>query len=166
MSAFPVNPHRHDPYKNFRFRVIWDGRTVVGVSKVSGLSRQTEVIAIHDGSSGITSLGAGRTSYSPITLERGVTQDPAFEQWADLASSAERGGDVVSLKHLRKDIVIELLNEAGQVVKAYKVFRCWPSKYEAISDLDADGCSVAIETLVLQNEGWERDTSVPEPSEN
>ena len=69
----------------------------------------------------------------------------------------------ISLRNFRRDIIIELLNEEGRVAKAYKVYRCWVSEYQALPELDANGHAVAIEHMVLQNEGWERDADVPEP---
>ena len=163
MSQFTINPTRHDPYKNFKFRVKWDGRTVAGVSRVSALRRATEVIVHREGGDPSTSRRSpGTTSFEPITLERGVTHDPAFEDWANL--SWRHGGDV-SLKEFRKDITIELHNEAGQLVIGYNVFRCWVSEYQALPELDANGDAVAIQSITLQNEGWERDVSVVEPKE-
>jgi phage tail-like protein len=163
MPEFPVNPHRFDPYKNFKFRVKWDGKYVAGVSAVSPLRRTTEVLTYRTGSEPSSSRKApGRTSFDPITLERGVTHDTAFEEWAN---RVWRLGSGVSLATFRKDIVIELLNEAGHVAKAYLVYRCWPSEYQALPQQDANATEVAIEKLVLENEGWERDEAVGEPKE-
>jgi phage tail-like protein len=167
----PVNPQRLDPYKNFKFRVKWDGRYVAGVSKVSALKRTTEVVEHREGGDPSTSRKSpGRTQYEPITLERGVTEDAEFEQWANKVWKLGAAlGSEVSLADFRKDIILEFYNEAGQVVLAYKIYRCWPSIFQALPDLDANGAAVAIEALVLENEGWERDASVvppPEPSFN
>lgn len=165
MAPFTVNPTRVDPYRNFKFRVIWDGRHVAGVSKVSALRRSTVPVAHREGSDPSTAhLAPGSWRYDPITLERGVTHDTAFEAWANQAHSTA-GDGAMSLKNLRKDITIELLDEQGHVAIAYRVFRCWVSEYTAIADLDANADAVAIEQLVLQNEGWERDPSVTEPVE-
>ena len=167
MPEFSVNPHRKDPYKNFKFRVKWDGRYVAGISSVSALRRTIEVMTYRSGSepSLIRKL-PGRVSFEPITLERGVTHDTEFEDWANKVWRLGAGlGSEVALANFRKDIIIELLNEAGQVVKAYVVYRCWPSEYQALPDLDANANAVAIERLVLEHEGWERDQSVTEPSE-
>ncbi len=167
----PVNPQRFDPYKNFKFRLKWDGRYVAGVSKVSALKRTTEVVEHRAGGDPSTSRKSpGRTQYEPITLERGVSEDTEFEQWANKVWTLGAGlGSEVSLADFRKDIFLEFYNEAGQLVLAYKIFRCWPSVFQALPDLDANGAAVAIEALVLENEGWERDASVvppPEPSFN
>ena len=165
MAEFPVNPKRLDPYKNFKFRVKWDGRYVAGVSKVSALHRSTEVIESREGGDPSTShKSPGRTQYDSITLERGLTQDPAFEDWVNLVWKLGAGlGSEVQLNEFRKDIRIELYNEAGQLVRAYLVHRCWPTVYQALPMLEANANAVAIETLVLANEGWERDTTVVEP---
>ncbi len=167
----PVNPQRFDPYKNFKFRLKWDGRYVAGVSKVSALKRTTEVVEHRAGGDPSTSRKSpGRTQYEPITLERGVSEDTEFEQWANKVWTLGAGlGSEVSLADFRKDIFLEFYNEARQLVLAYKIFRCWPSVFQALPDLDANGAAVAIEALVLENEGWERDASVvppPEPSFN
>jgi phage tail-like protein len=165
MAEFSVNPQRFDPYKNFKFRVKWDGKYVAGVSKVGMLKRTTEVVKHREGGDPSTSRKSpGRTEYDAITLERGVTHDLEFEQWAnkvwDINSNVE-----VSLKDFRKDIIIEVYNEAGQKVIAYNVFRCWVSEYQSLPDLDANANAVAIQHLKLENEGWLRDVSVTEPTE-
>lgn len=167
MAQFTVNPTRFDPYKDFKFRVKWDGHYVAGVSKVSALRRTTEVIEHREGGDPSSSRKSpGRTQYDAITLERGVTHDLEFEQWANKVWNFGAGlGSEVSLKDFRKDITIELYNEAGQLVIAYKVFRCWVSEFQALPDLDADTGAVAIQHIKLENEGWERDASVQEPAE-
>lgn len=168
MAEFTVNAQRLDPYKNFKFRIKWDGKYVAAVSKVTGLKRTTEVVEHREGGDPSTSRKSpGRTDFDPITLERGITQDNAFEDWANLVWKYGAGlGSEVALKEFRKDIYLELLNEAGQVVKGYKIYRCWVSEYQALPDLDAGANAIAIEHIKIENEGWERDTSVveiPEP---
>lgn len=167
MVQFSVNAARLDPYKNFKFRVKWDGRYVAGVSKVGMLKRTTEVIEHRDGGAPSTvGKNPGQTKYEPIALERGVTHDKEFEQWANKVWNYGSGlGAEVSLKDFRKDIIIELLNEAGQVAIAYKIYRCWVSEFQALPELDANANAVAIQILMLQNEGWERDYEVTEPTE-
>ena len=166
MAKFSVNTHRFDPYKNFKFRVKWDGRYVAGISRVSALRRVTEVIEHREGGDPSTSRKSpGRTRYEPITLERGVTHDAALEDWANRVWRHGAAGSEVSLRDFRKDVTIELYNEAGQLVIAYRVYRCWVSEFQALPDLDAGIGSVAIQSITLQNEGWERDTAVVEPKE-
>jgi len=167
MAQFSVNAQRFDPYKNFKFRVKWDGRFVAGISKVGALKRSTKMVEHREGGDPSTSRKSpGRTEYDAITLERGVTHDLEFEQWANKVWNFGAGlGAEVSLKDFRKDIIIEVYNEAGQLVLAYKVYRCWVSEYQALPDLDANGEGVAIQTIKLENEGWERDVDVAEPSE-
>jgi phage tail-like protein len=167
MAQFSVNPQRFDPYKNFKFRVKWDGRYVAGISKVSTLKRTTEVVKFREGGDpSTTRKSPGRTEFEAITLERGVTHDTDFEAWANKVWNLGAGlGSEVSLKDFRKDVIIEVYNEAGQKVLAYKVFRCWVSEYQAVPDLDANANAVAIQHIKLENEGWERDTSVTEPTE-
>jgi phage tail-like protein len=167
MAQFTVNAQRFDPYKNFKFRVRWDGRYVAGVSKVGGLKRTTEVVEHRQGGDpSMVHKSPGRTKYEALTLERGVTHDREFEQWANKVWTFGSGlGAEVSLKDFRKDITVELYNEAGQLAIAYKVFRCWVSEYQALPDLDANANAVAIQHIKLENEGWVRDVDVPEPSE-
>ena len=165
MAQFTVNTHRFDPYKNFKFRIKWDGKYVAGVSKLSALKKSTEPVTHREGGDPSTSRVSPSTwSFEPITVERGVTHDPEFEDWANLIYNTD-GDAAISLKNFRKDIIIELLNEQGSVAKAYRIYRCWVSEYTALPELDANGNAVAIESMVLQNEGWERDTEVPEPEE-
>ena len=153
MAQFTVNATRIDPYRNFKFQVIWDQRTVAGVSKVSALKRTTEVVDHREGNDISTPRHSpGRTSFEPLTLERGVSFDPEFSNWANLVYSTE-GDAAVSLRNFRKDITINLLNLQGVVVRSYWVFRCWPSEYTALPELDANANAIAIQMLVLQNEG-------------
>lgn len=166
MAQFSVNANRFDPYKNFKFRVKWDGRYVAGVSKVSALKRTTEVVKHREGGDPSTSRKSpGRTEYEAITLERGVTHDPEFEIWANKVWNFGSVGEEVSLKDFRKPIILEVFNEAGQKAIAYKIFRCWVSEFQALPDLDANANAVAIQMLKLENEGWERDYDVTEPEE-
>lgn len=167
MAQFSVNKERFDPYKNFKFRVKWDGKYVAGISKVSALKRTTEVLKHREGGDPSTSRKSpGRTEYEAITLERGVTHDPEFERWANKVWLLNAGlGFEVSLKDFRKDIILDFFNEAGQLVLSYKIYRCWVSEYQALPELDANFSAIAIQLIVLQNEGWERDTSVTEPVE-
>lgn len=167
MAQFSVNAQRFDPYKNFKFRVKWDGRFVAGVSKIGALKRSTELVEHREGGDPSTSRKSpGRSKFEAITLERGVTHDTEFEKWANKVWNFGSGlGAEVSLKDFRKDIIIELYNEAGQLAIAYKVFRCWVSEFQALPDLDANANAVAIQTIKLENEGWERDYEVVEPNE-
>lgn len=167
MTQFAVNTQRFDPYKNFKFRVKWDGKYVAGISKVSGLKRTTEVVEHREGGDQSSSRKSpGRNKFDPITLDRGVTHDPEFENWANKVWNFGSGlGAEVSLKDFRKDIILEIYNEAGQLALAYKVFRCWVSEFQATADLDANANAVLIQHIKLENEGWERDTETPEPTE-
>jgi phage tail-like protein len=167
MAQFTVNAYRFDPYKNFKFRVRWDGRYVAGVSKVGSLKRTTEVVKHREGGDPSGSRKSpGRTEYDAITLERGVTHDPEFERWANKVWNYGSGlGSEVSLRDFRKDVIIEFYNEAGQLAIAYKVYRCWVSEFTAQPDLDANANAVAIQSIKLENEGWERDYDATEPTE-
>jgi phage tail-like protein len=167
MAQFSVNATRFDPYKSYKFRVKWDGRYVAGINKVSALKRTTDVVKFREGGDPSTERKSpGQTKYEAITLERGVTHDKDFEQWSNKIWNYGSGlGAEVSLKDFRKDIIIEVYNEAGQLAIAYKIYRCWVSEYQALPALDASGNAIAIQTLKLENEGWERDYEVTEPSE-
>ena len=168
MAKFSVNAQRFDPYKNFKFRVRWDGRYVAGISKVGALKRTTEPIKHRDGGDPSTERKSpGQTKYEAITLERGVTHDTEFEKWANKVWNFGSGlGSEVSLRDFRKDIILEMYNEAGQLALAWKIFRCWPSEFQAVPELDANASEVAIQTLKLENEGFERDLDVTEPQES
>ena len=167
MAQFSVNAQRFDPYKNFKFRVKWDGRYVAGISKVSGLKRTTEVVKHREGGDPSSSRKSpGRTEYEALSLERGVSHDTDFEKWANKIWNYGSGlGAETSLKDFRKDIIIEVYNEAGQLALAYKVYRCWVSEFQALPDLDANANAIAIQSIKLENEGWERDYAVTEPAE-
>jgi phage tail-like protein len=167
MAQFSANANRFDPYKNFKFRVKWDGRYVAGISKVGALKRTTEVVEHRVGGDPSTVRHSpGQSKYEAISLERGVTHDRDFEQWANKIWNWGSGlGAEVSLKDFRKDIIIEVMNEAGQVVISYNVFRCWVSEFTALPELDASANAIAIQSIQLQHEGWERDYEVTEPTE-
>jgi len=167
MAQFSVNAQRFDPYQNFKFRVKWDGRYVAGISKVGALKRTTDVTEHREGGDpSSVRKTPGQTKYDAITLERGVTHDTEFERWANKIWNYGSGlGAETSLKDFRKDIIIEVYNEAGQLAIAYKIYRCWVSEYQALPELDANGKAIAIQTIKLENEGWERDYAVGEPSE-
>ena len=166
MAEFTVNPHRFDPYKNFKFLVLWDGRVVAGIQKISALKRTTEVVKNRSGGDPSTPrLSPGRTEFDAITLERGVTHDVEFDRWANKVWTVGQQLGSEQSRDFRKDIAIQLLNEAGQVALVYKVFRAWPSEYQIVSELDANANAIAIQSLKLETEGWERDYEVPEPVE-
>ncbi len=167
MAQFSVNPQRFDPYKNFKFRIKWDGRYVAGVSKVSGVKRTTEMVEHREGGDPSTSRKSpGRTKFEAITVERGVTHDTEFEKWANRVWNFSSAlGAEVSLQNFRKDILLEVYNESGQLALTYKIYRCWVSEYQALPDLDANANAIAIQHIKLENEGWERDYDIPEPAE-
>lgn len=167
MAQFTVNPHRFDPYKDFRFRVRWEGRHVAGISRISPLERSTQVVEHREGGDpSVARRSPGRTSYRPVTLERGVTHDPDFEEWANLVHRWGYPHDI-ALADFRRDVILDLYNEAGMLAISYWLHRCWVSEYRALPELDANGeAAVAIQRITLQLEGWERDTDVAEPDES
>jgi phage tail-like protein len=167
MAQFSANPGRFDPYKNYKFRLKWDGRYVAGISKCGALKRTTQVVKHRVGGDPSTSRKSpGQTEFEAITMERGVTHDTDFEVWANKVWNLGSGlGSEVSLADFRKDVILEVYNEAGQVVLAYNIFRCWVSEFQAHPESDASGNAIAIQTIKLENEGWERDYAVVEPTE-
>jgi phage tail-like protein len=166
-KPFTINVNRFDPYKNYRFLVYFGTSTspAAGVAKVTGLKRTSDVIEYKEGGNPVIAKGIGRTKYEPITLERGVTHDDDFEQWANAAQVLDKGQPRSRLADLRREVRIVLHNEAGQAVHQYTVHKCWVSEYQALPDLDAGGNAVALEHIKLENEGWEHDDSVTEPDE-
>ena len=165
MAQFSVNTHRFDPYRNFKFKIKWDNQYVAGLNKCSALKKSTEMVEWREGGDPSTSRKLpGKTSYEAITLEAGVTHDTAFEEWANLVNNFQGDGEM-SLRNFRKDIAIDVYNLAGQKVLSYNVYRCWVSEYQALPELDASANAVMIQTIKLETEGWERDTSVTEPTE-
>jgi phage tail-like protein len=163
MAQFTVNATRFDPYKSFMFRVKWDGQYVAGLSKMGALKRTTDPVVHREGGDpSYERKSPGTSKYDPVTLERGVTHDRAFEAWSNLVHSLK---SPISLKNFRKDVTVDVFNEAGQKVLSYLLFRCWVSEFKTLPDLDAATAAVAIETIRLENEGWERDESVTEPTE-
>ncbi|HEX9179438.1 MAG TPA: phage tail protein [Burkholderiales bacterium] len=164
-TGFVVNTHRVDPYKNFKFRVLWDGKAVLGVSKVSSLKRTTEVVKHRSGGeNSYDHKSPGRTSYEAVTMERGITHDTEFEKWANMVHTFD-GDPAMDLAGYKKDLILEVMNEKGQVALRYNLYRCWVSEFQSLPDLDANANAVAIEHLKLELEGWQRDLSTTEPSE-
>jgi phage tail-like protein len=163
---FPVNTHRYDPYRTFKFQVLIDGQVVAGLCKMSALKKSTEVVEWRTaGDPSHKRKMPGGTKYEPVTLEQGLTHDPVFEQWANLVNDIDGDGSV-SLLRYRKNIVINVLNLQGSVALSYKIFRAWVSEFQALPDLDAHTTNtVGIQQLRLEHEGWQRDTAVPEPTE-
>ncbi|HRP29515.1 MAG TPA: phage tail protein [Burkholderiaceae bacterium] len=164
-TGFVVNTHRIDPYKNFKFKLLWDGKPVLGVSKVSALKRTTEVVKHRSGGeNSFDHKSPGRSSYEAVTLERGITHDLEFEKWAQLVHTYQ-GDPSMDLVNYKKDLTLEVLNERGQVAIRYFLFRCWVSEFTAMPDLDANANAVAIEHLKIELEGFLRDEATTEPSE-
>lgn len=166
---FPANVNRFDPYKAYRFLVYFTTTSptvpVAAVSKVTGLKRSSDVIEYKEAGNAVILKGLGRTKYEPITLERGITQDKTFETWANAGQVLDHGAASTSLANLRQEVSITLLNEEAQPVLRWLVHRCWVSEYQALPDLDAGSNTIAIEHIKLENEGWERDTTLTEPVE-
>ena len=167
MAEFPANPSRKDPYKNFKFRIKWDGAYVAGINKISALRKSTQPISFREGGDPSSArVSPGQTTFEPIVLERGMTQDTNFEAWCNKVwNFGAKLGMESSLADFRKDVIIDFYNEAGQLAISYKIYRCWPSEYQALPDLDSMGNDVAIQMLRLENEGWERDTNLQPPKE-
>lgn len=164
--TFPVNAHRFDPYRTFKFQCILDGKAVAGLQKMGALKKTTEQVKWRSaGDPSYQRILPGGTSYEAVTMEQGLTHDPVFEEWANLVNNVQ-GDAAMSLVNFRKDIIINVLNLQGVVVISYRLFRAWVSEYQALPELDANSMNaVGIQTLTLQHEGWERDTAVSEPSE-
>jgi phage tail-like protein len=168
-NGFVKNAHRYDPYKNFKFRVLWQDqgvdKVVLGVSRVSPLRRTTEVVPFRSGgqNSSVTK-SPGRTSYEAVTMERGVTHDTDFERWANLVHpyAGDAGMDLVNYK---KELTLEVMNEKGHVALRYFLHACWVSEFTAVPELNANENAVAIETIKIELEGWERDVQTQEPKE-
>jgi phage tail-like protein len=165
MALFSVNSHRSDPYKNFKFRVLIDGRPVAGLSKMSALKKTTEAVEWREaGDPSIVRKMPGRTKFEPITLEAGLTHDTTFEEWANLVNNLE-GSAAMSLAKYRKDIAIEVLNLQSTAVLRFKVRRAWVSEYQATPEMDANANAVAITMVKIEHEGFARDTTLTEPAE-
>ena len=159
------NIGRKDPYKNFKFRISLDGKPVLGVSKVGTIKRTTEVIKHRDGNDpSFDTKSPGRTTYDPITLERGITHDSEFEKWARTIHSF--GGDVkMDLASYKRELILEIINKKGNVVHRYFLHKAWVSEYTALPDLDANANAIAIESLKIEIEGFAHDPITKEPNE-
>jgi len=164
-KGFVKNAKRFDPYKNFKFRLVWDGKPVMGISKVGALKRTTEVVKHRDGGDNSTDhKSPGRTSYDAISVERGITHDPEFEAWANKVHPYS-GDTAMDLAAYKKNLTLEMMNEKGHVAYRYFLYDCWVSEYTAMPELNANANAVAIESLKIELEGWDRDKDTKEPNE-
>lgn len=164
MARMTPQTNRFDPYRTFRFRIKWDSLYVAGMTKMGALRRTTEMVEYREAGENITSRKLpGKSSYAAVTLEAGLTYDTAFEDWANLVNDFA-SHSITSLADFRKNITVDMFNEANQKALSYNLFRCWVSEYQALPDLDAGANAVAITTIKLEYEWFERDKSVVEPS--
>lgn len=162
MARLTPNTNRYDPYRNFRFKVVIDGMPVAGLSKMGALKRSTEVVEWREAGENITSRKLpGKTKFESVTLEAGLTYDTTFEDWANLVNDFE-SHSTTSIKNFRKDLTVEVYNEAGKKVLAWQLFSCWVSDYQALPELDAGANAVAIQTIKLEYEWFKRDPIVKE----
>ncbi len=162
MARMNPSTNRFDPYRTYRFKVKWDGQYVAGLSKMGALKRTTEMVEFREAGENITSRKLpGKSSYQAVTLEAGLTYDTSFEDWANLVNDFA-SHSITNLREFRKNITIDVFNEAGQKVLSYNLYRCWVSEYQALPDLDAGANAVAITTLKLEYEWFERDRDVNE----
>lgn len=168
MPQFTVNPTRYDPIKKFKFQLKWDNAYVLGASSVTPLTRKTEVISHRVGGDPSTKRKSpGLNDFDSITITNGVTRDFTFHQWAGKVwALGNRLGMEVSLADFRKDITLEVYNEAGQLALAYTLYRCWPSEFQALADLDANTGGILFHHLKLEHEGFKLEATpeLPEPS--
>jgi phage tail-like protein len=164
LSAFQANATRYDPYKNFKFRVKWDGAYIPGISRVSGLGMVFQAAEHREGAEpNVVHRAPGVLSYETITLERPIGPDTAFEDWAKLVTPATAGAGASHGAHL-KTVRVEVLNQAGQPLLAYDVYHCWPSVYRPLPDLVEGSRPRPIESITLVHDGWERDPAVVYPA--
>jgi len=164
-TGFLKNAHRVDPYKTYKFRVLWDNRAVLGVSKVGALKRTTTVVSHRSGGENSSDhKSPGRTQYEGLTMERGITHDLEFEAWANKVHPLA-GDASMDLVEYKKELTLEVLNEKGQVATRYFLHGCWVSEFTAIPELDSNANAIAIETIKIELDGWERDPDSKEPSE-
>jgi phage tail-like protein len=163
VTQFPVNTHRLDPYKNFKFVIGWDGQPVAGLSKMSAIKRSTEVIEWREaGGPSIVRKLPGRTKFEPVTLERGLSHDRQLMEWADQVNSPQ-GDAAMSLRNYRKNVTVEVHNLQGTTVMTFTLLRAWVAEFQALPEMDANANAVAIQTLKLEYEGFEFEST--EPSE-
>ena len=165
MPQFPVNTHRLDPYKNFKFRVKWENQYVAGLSKMSAIKRSTEVIEWREAQEkSVVRKLPGRTKFEPVTFEAGLTHDQQFIIWADLVNSPQ-GDAAMSLKNYRKEVTVEVLNLQATPVMAFLLHRAWVAEFQALPEMDANANAVAIQTLKIEYEGFSVDAAITEPAE-
>jgi phage tail-like protein len=162
MARMTAQTNRFDPYRNFRFRVKWDGQYVAGMTKMGALKRTTEMVEFREAGENIVSRKLpGKSSYQAVSLEAGITYDTAFEDWANLVNDFA-SHSITNLGEFRKNITLDIFNEAGVKALSYNLYRAWVSEYQALPDLDSSANAVAITTIKLEYEWFERDEAVVE----
>jgi phage tail-like protein len=162
MARMTPTTDRFDPYRNFRFRVKWDGQYVAGMTKMGALKRTTEMVEFREAGENIVSRKLpGKSSYQAVSLEAGITYDTAFEDWANLVNDFA-SHSITNLGEFRKNITLDIFNEAGVKALSYNLYRAWVAEYQALPDLDSSANAVAITTIKLEYEWFERDEAVVE----
>ena len=155
--AFTATALTYDPYRKFKFLVKWEGQYVMAVHKVSSITKSIDAIDWRTG--GDSNFGAkvpGLTKWEPITLERGLSADAAFQKWMiEVNRYTKAGGQENEAVHnFRKNLQIEMYDLQNDLVMTINVYNAWPSKL-TIADFDAKANELAIEHIELQNEGWD-----------
>lgn len=165
--TFPVNAHRYDPYRTFKFRVSINGVVVAALSKMTALKKKTEAVQWRSaGDPSHQRVMPGGTTYEPVTLEQGLTHDPVFEEWASAVNNLPQGDAGMSLRSYRREVVIDVLNLQGLPALTYRLHRAWVSEFQALPDFDANTMNaVGIQSITIQHEGFERDPATAEPAE-
>jgi phage tail-like protein len=165
---FPVNAHRHDPYRTFKFQVLLGGVTVAGLSKMGAIKRTTEAVKWRSaGDVSSQRVMPGGSTWEPVSLEQGLSHDPVFEEWANQVNNVVDGDAGMSLLNYRRDVVINVMNLQGVPVISYVLRRAWVSEFQALPEFDANNMNtVGIQSIIMQHEGAFRDTAVVEPAES
>jgi phage tail-like protein len=147
----------YDPYRKFKFLVKWNNAVVMAVHKVSSITKSIDPIDWRTGGdSNFSAKVPGLTKWEPITLERGLSADTAFQEWMVLVNKYTKAGLGAdeAVHAFRKNLNIEMYSLQNELVMTINVYNAWPSKL-TIADFDAKANELAIEHMELQNEGWD-----------
>ena len=175
-----------DPVRNFRFLVTFQPQDTsntglnkgtqftMGFTSVSGLAVTTDSIPYREGGYNTTVHQIpGQTSFTPLTLQRGVMLGtPGNWDWMkQLFATVQGGGSTLGAnKNFRCDLEIQVLQHpvagavgdvaqdavaaAPEVAMRFKVYNAWPTTV-AYSDLNAGDNALYVEQMSLVHEGFD-----------
>lgn len=134
------------PLPKFYFLVDWGSTTNILFQEFSGLDIEAQPMEYRHGNSPVFSEinMPGIVKNSHITMKKGVfANDKSFWDWYNK----------IKMNTIeRQNVIIKLLDEAGNPVMTWTLLNAWPTKISS-TDLKSDGNEVAVESIEIMHEG-------------